>query len=93
MQDCFRKYPEIYGSELADDDEGEAAAPAQEGAEALQAKPAETQASAGETKPPASREGDAVAPKKSAITPTETRSDGVPVKAVDATEANKGNGQ
>jgi intermembrane space import and assembly protein 40 len=33
MQDCFRKYPEIYGSELADDDDE--AAPAQEGAEAL----------------------------------------------------------
>ena len=25
MQDCFRKYPEIYGSELTEDDEEEAA--------------------------------------------------------------------
>jgi len=42
MQDCFRKFPEIYGSELADD-EDEAAAPAPEGAEAL-AKTEETTA-------------------------------------------------
>jgi len=32
MQDCFRKYPDIYGSELDDDDEG-AEPPAVEGAE------------------------------------------------------------
>jgi intermembrane space import and assembly protein 40 len=25
MQDCFRKYPEIYGSELAEDEDEEAA--------------------------------------------------------------------
>ncbi|KAL0466407.1 mitochondrial intermembrane space protein Mia40 [Neurospora intermedia] len=34
MQDCFRKYPEVYGAELADDEEAErasAAAPAAEG--------------------------------------------------------------
>lgn len=34
MQDCFRKFPEIYGSELADD-EDEEPAPAQEGAVAV----------------------------------------------------------
>lgn len=34
MQDCFRKYPEIYGSEL-DDDESAEGAPAAEGDEAL----------------------------------------------------------
>lgn len=35
MQDCFRQYPEIYGSELADeDDEAEGPAPTIEGASA-----------------------------------------------------------
>ncbi len=42
MQDCFRKYPEVYGSELSDD-EDEQPAPAQEGAEAA-AKTAEAAA-------------------------------------------------
>jgi intermembrane space import and assembly protein 40 len=37
MQDCFRKYPEIYGSELTDDEDGEGA-PAPEGDEALAKK-------------------------------------------------------
>lgn len=40
MQDCFRKYPEIYGSELTDDEDGEGA-PASEGAEALVKKEAD----------------------------------------------------
>ncbi|KAG6020527.1 hypothetical protein E4U41_002821 [Claviceps citrina] len=30
MQECFRKYPDIYGAELADDEEGEDRAPAEE---------------------------------------------------------------
>ncbi len=34
MQDCFRKFPEVYGSELTDDDEEEGA-PAPEGGEAV----------------------------------------------------------
>ncbi|KAL2267925.1 hypothetical protein VTJ83DRAFT_5202 [Remersonia thermophila] len=52
MQTCFRKYPEVYGSELADDDE-EGGAPA-EGGEA----PAKTEESkaAGEAEAPASEE-------------------------------------
>ena len=37
MQDCFRKYPEVYGAELTDEDEdgeGEGAPAPEEGAEA-----------------------------------------------------------
>jgi intermembrane space import and assembly protein 40 len=60
MQDCFRKYPEVYGSELADDEDEEAPAP--EGALAKTedgAKPAEKTAPA----TPA-EEGKAELPKK-----------------------------
>ena len=40
MQDCFREHPDIYGAELAEDDEEEAAAPASapEGVEGAVAK-------------------------------------------------------
>lgn len=34
MQDCFRQYPEIYGSELADDEESDAAVPIEGAADA-----------------------------------------------------------
>jgi|SRR6188768_2691117 len=32
MQDCFRKYPEIYGAEIADEEDGEAPALADDSA-------------------------------------------------------------
>lgn len=41
MQDCFRKHPEIYGSELADDDDE---TPAEESAEPALAKSIEQSA-------------------------------------------------
>ena len=57
MQDCFRKYPEVYGSELTDDDDE--AAPAPEDAEAV-AKTEEAKAQ------PAQKE-EAASPKKAAV--------------------------
>lgn len=39
MQECFKKYPEIYGAELADDDEEEGVAPEADAAQ--QSAPAE----------------------------------------------------
>ncbi|AEO67329.1 uncharacterized protein THITE_2116216 [Thermothielavioides terrestris NRRL 8126] len=81
MQDCFRKYPEIYGSELADD-EDEEGAPAQEGAAAA-AKTSETQTSASAA-PPAAGTGE------SAAQPAETTESGAPKKDVDAIGPNKG---
>jgi len=42
MQDCFRKYPDVYAAELADDEEEEGvAAPAEGAAAEPQAKAAE----------------------------------------------------
>lgn len=77
MQDCFRKYPEIYGSELTDEEE-EDGAPAPEGAAAA-AKTTETETSTSAAPP-------AVAAEKAAPKPAE---EGLPKKAVDATDANK----
>ncbi|KAK3323232.1 hypothetical protein B0T19DRAFT_425444 [Cercophora scortea] len=81
MQDCFRKYPEIYGSEIADDEDEGASAPAPvEGAEAALAKelpestPAPTTTAASE-------------PKKEQ---KEEWSEEVPKAAFDATKANNG---
>jgi intermembrane space import and assembly protein 40 len=79
MQDCFRKYPEIYGSELADD-EDEEGAPAQEGAgaEAL-AQTKETPAPAPGAAEPASTKA------------TEKKDgEGIPKQAFDTTDVNKG---
>ncbi|KAK4156127.1 mitochondrial intermembrane space import and assembly protein 40 [Chaetomidium leptoderma] len=75
MQDCFRKYPEIYGSELTDDEDDEAA-PAPEGTETV-AKTAEDGADA---KPKT---------EENAAAPSEKGASGILKKATDATEANK----
>ena len=106
MQDCFRKYPEIYGAELQDDDEedgGEPAAPVA-GAEA---------AGAGDVLPEAVNETTQQEPlaetarKAERQLPAETKETketvhqlrkedeeeehpGVPRAAVDATDANEG---
>ncbi|KAK3312164.1 hypothetical protein B0H66DRAFT_394932 [Apodospora peruviana] len=94
MQDCFRKYPEVYGSELADDEDEEGTAPASapEAAEGVLTKdssvapPAETPAAT-----PAAKATEA----KDAATHHELRqeSDEVPKAAFDATSANKGKEQ
>ncbi|KAK3688782.1 hypothetical protein B0T22DRAFT_161936 [Podospora appendiculata] len=78
MQDCFRKYPEIYGSEIADDEDDDASAPAAvEGGEAALAKelPESTPA-------PATSASEPKQEKK------EEWSDEVPKAAFDATKAN-----
>ncbi|KAK4098154.1 hypothetical protein N658DRAFT_499734 [Parathielavia hyrcaniae] len=63
MQDCFRKYPEVYGSELTDDEDDDEGAPAPEGALAKvedgQAKPVQEKTAA-----PAEMEGRAELPKR-----------------------------
>ena len=91
MQECFRQYPEVYGAELADEEdaaaavEGEGAAPAPEdGAIAKQAVEDE----AGSTSPqPTSTEAKAIteSPKEvQQATEPETTN-----KVEDATDANK----
>ncbi|OIW32776.1 hypothetical protein CONLIGDRAFT_679154 [Coniochaeta ligniaria NRRL 30616] len=89
MQDCFRKYPEIYGAELQDDEEDDSA-PALAGAEGAgpgddlpktsdEPKVEETQRPAEETIQQL---------RKPEVTSEEHP--GVPTAAVDATSANRG---
>lgn len=94
MQDCFRKYPDVYGSELADDEEEEGTAPAPEPSEAL-AKSAESQRSASAPQPPAPREEGAPTTRKEAAKPVEGKEaeQGLPKKAIDATDADRVQGQ
>lgn len=66
MQDCFRKFPEVYGSELTDDEEGAEGA----GADAL-AKTTTEEATAlavqkEEAAAPAVHKEEAATPKKAA---------------------------
>ncbi|KAL2132053.1 hypothetical protein VTI74DRAFT_4282 [Chaetomium olivicolor] len=82
MQDCFRKYPEIYGSELADD-EDEEGAPA---AAAAAAPAASTEEVTGVADKPAE------SVEKAAANETKEQ-EVIPKQAVDATEANKGKEQ
>lgn len=83
MQDCFRKYPDIYGSELADDDDEEAPSQAQEGADAALTKSAETQQPAGSPEPSESPSKEAPA----AEAEKEQQGGSIPKKATDATSA------
>ncbi|KAM7194575.1 mitochondrial intermembrane space import and assembly protein 40 [Naviculisporaceae sp. PSN 640] len=96
MQDCFRQHPDIYGAELADEEEEGAEATAPEGTEVAPAKevaqePADAKASPKTTK---------------SIDPNPVEADGsgqhqqlkdntqeVPKSAFDATDANKGKEQ
>ncbi|KAK1758839.1 mitochondrial intermembrane space import and assembly protein 40 [Echria macrotheca] len=96
MQDCFRKYPEIYGSEIADD-EDDAPAPAQDAALAKDASevsvPTEKTAAVPEATAtpreslPISKVEDPVQKLKEdhGVAPEEA----VPTKIHDATDANK----
>ncbi|KAL2015419.1 hypothetical protein VTK56DRAFT_5514 [Thermocarpiscus australiensis] len=96
MQDCFRKYPDVYGSELTDDDDEEAPAPAQEGAEAPLAKSNQDQESAKPAQPILPKDEVPTATEQKAVPPSETkneREEGIPKEAVDATDANKGKQQ
>lgn len=91
MQDCFRKYPEIYGAELADDEaaeNGSAPAPAAEGTPAKE--DAEVPAAAS---PVAKDETPSDIPASASDATTEKTSDIVPVAATDATVANNGKKQ
>lgn len=78
MQECFKKYPEIYGAELADDDE-DAAAAAPEG----DAAAAPLADAAQESTAPAELPAESVAPKEE-----EERIVVQPKKAEDATDVN-----
>lgn len=101
MQDCFRKYPEIYGSEIADDEEGEASAPVQDAAFAKDASEVSVEgqpaASASEPKPAApatqetpvaekAKEGEAEKVKEEV---KKAAAEAVPEKAHDAIESDK----
>ncbi|KXX72939.1 Mitochondrial intermembrane space import and assembly protein 40 [Madurella mycetomatis] len=95
MQDCFRKYPEIYGSELADDDDDDeqAPAPAQDGANAPLATAAENQTSTGAAQPPAPQVKAAPKEKQDAAAETARPAEPIPKQAIDATDANNTKGQ
>ncbi|KAK1777775.1 hypothetical protein QBC45DRAFT_416056 [Copromyces sp. CBS 386.78] len=83
MQDCFRKYPEVYGAELADDEEaerGSAPAPAAEGTPAKEE--AELPAAASPVDAPSAN------PASAHDATTEKTSEVVPTAAYDATVAN-----
>jgi intermembrane space import and assembly protein 40 len=85
MQDCFRKYPEEYGSEIADDKSDEAPAQTPEGAEAAVAKTLPESPSA----PPAELQNDVVSAKPEPPSLKEHAESEVPKEAFDATSANK----
>ncbi|KAJ4416282.1 Oxidoreductase [Neurospora sp. IMI 360204] len=97
MQDCFRKYPEVYGAELADDEEAErasATAPAAEGTPAKEEPELPAAASPVENKQEKAPETAASAVPASAYdATTEKTSEVVPTAAHDATVANKGKKQ
>jgi intermembrane space import and assembly protein 40 len=97
MQDCFRQYPEIYGAEIADEEDGEAPAPAadaalaKDGSEslAISASSSEQPEAVAESVKPAT-------PAVEAVQEDSQEAKGervVPEKAHDATEANKGKEQ
>lgn len=85
MQDCFRKYPEVYGSELVDD-EDEEAAPAHEVAKEINGGEIKSELVKGgevkgeEVKGEKGKGEEAPAPSKKEV---------IPHKAHDATEANE----
>lgn len=94
MQDCFRKYPDIYGSELADDDDDEqASAPAQDGADAPFVTAAENQTSTGAAQPPTPQAEAAPKEKQEATVETAKPAGPIPKQAIDATDANNAKGQ
>ena len=94
MQDCFRKYPEIYGAEL-EDDEAEETAASLEGAEGEAPTPTKHQ----ENAPAAAQvkeetsEASSSRPSTSEIStpnvPVDAEQVVKPRKAVDATDANE----
>jgi intermembrane space import and assembly protein 40 len=104
MQDCFRQYPEIYGAELAEDDEAEAAAPAVEAPAKTYEGGAEQETSVGSApavNAPAADASEAVQQKAEAtpdfpvqaeVTPADAdeASGSFPKKSYDATAANAG---
>ncbi|KAK4213415.1 mitochondrial intermembrane space import and assembly protein 40 [Rhypophila decipiens] len=93
MQDCFRKYPDVYGAELADDEDEDAPAAAPEGVEIAGAKQiTEKPAAANQTLESAN-----AAPEKPAVEASSGEQQvakkdhpvEVPKSAFDATDANK----
>lgn len=106
MQDCFRKYPEIYGAEIADEDDDETSAVTPEAALAKETaeSPVPTQSvtaqhdatsanKSAEVKSPAKDTGsvqDEPAQKKEGKETKVDAGPGLPKEAHDATKANKG---
>lgn len=93
MQDCFRQHPDVYGAELADDEDDGDTATAPEGTEVASAKEVTDEPAAAKATPETAQSAD---PK-----PVEADGSGqhqqlkehtqeVPKSAFDATDANKG---
>lgn len=91
MQDCFRQYPDVYGAELAEDEEEEGAAPvsAPEGAEGVVAKAQSEEPAAAEPKAITENNGSEQHQEIKVI----AEESPVPKEAFDATNANKGKEQ
>jgi len=90
MQDCFRKYPEVYGSELVDD-EDEEAAPAQEVAKEINGGEIKSEEVKGEEVKGEEVKGEEVKGEKGKgeEAPAQSKKEVIPHKAHDATEANE----
>lgn len=96
MQDCFRQYPDVYGAELADDEEeGETTAPAPEAAEAAPTKQASEESAAAKPTTESATTAEKSIPSSSEKHDEEVKEPGeeVPKAAFDATSANKGKEQ
>ncbi len=93
MQDCFRQYPEIYGSEIADDEDEGAPAPAPEEALAKQTNEPTIGQSAGLDKPAASATEVEEKAEKVKEEAEKVAEKVVPKEPHDATKANKGEEQ
>lgn len=96
MQDCFRQYPEMYGAELQDDEEGESSGPlaGAEGGEAGDLPEPTKAAQKLETPEPeatdSQKPGLSTESWKAEVEEKREDSKVIPKKAVDATDANAG---
>lgn len=96
MQDCFRKYPDVYGDELTGDEEEGATAATHEDPEIAPAKEITEEPTSAKPIPKASEPEKAVAEDDGSGQHQELREDQtekIPKPAFDATAANKGKEQ
>lgn len=98
MQDCFRQYPDVYGAELADDEEEEGAAPASapEGTEGVLVKAQSEEPAVAKpttSAKPKTLTEDVGSEQHQQLSKVIAEEAPVPNEAFDATDANKGKEQ